>query len=576
MAGLLAPFAGAIDPVITGVINVKNYGAKGNGVFDDTAAIEAAADAAFGSDLALYFPPGSYIYNGNGLAPGQSWIVYGDNPLTTSITIADDIYCVDSAGPFNSITFSGLTILGGAGAIRSTSTAVLVGSKKLINNCIFDGYTVCAISNNAADNPFWNIYNCRFIAQDSLTTIGIAFSTNSDSSNIYNNFFERNNVHIKLNKSGYVRVYENDFEQFDSGTNRICIWVTGNTSSDIIDVFGNKFGNENAASSDLKCAVLAELTGTYNGDRLPDFSSTTITGTHKFEIHNNLINGVPSGSAIVYTRGLGLRGTTVRDNYLGGTKPSYIIQYDGFTIDDSLGLLEQLLCGDNYSEEALTSGPILFTNVGYYGYIDDPRQMMEGDSRNPKMYMGGGQSQAGYVQLLSTRINSFSLSAASKLGNIIDATGGSEAAEFSFNGAASQVYSTLAVAPTDGQCTWLECDLLAGAASPLSVIKLVIEDVGVSGKFYFERILNIPSTWQSFAFPLSITGAETVQVSFWSLDAGHLKIGRARYYQSRERQAIGASTFEQLNMSNLPTSSAGLPSGWLWVDGASGNVIKRA
>ncbi len=48
--------AGATD----GRINVKAYGATGNGTTDDRAAIQAAATAALAGNLPLYFPPGRY------------------------------------------------------------------------------------------------------------------------------------------------------------------------------------------------------------------------------------------------------------------------------------------------------------------------------------------------------------------------------------------------------------------------------------------------------------------------------------------------------------------------------------
>lgn len=58
----------------TGIINVKDYGATGDGSADDTAAIQAALDAAFGSNASpngnsywlnkpVYFPNGRYIVN---------------------------------------------------------------------------------------------------------------------------------------------------------------------------------------------------------------------------------------------------------------------------------------------------------------------------------------------------------------------------------------------------------------------------------------------------------------------------------------------------------------------------------
>lgn len=42
------------------VLNVKNYGATGGGVLDDTAPIQAALDAA-GRGTTIYFPPGTYL-----------------------------------------------------------------------------------------------------------------------------------------------------------------------------------------------------------------------------------------------------------------------------------------------------------------------------------------------------------------------------------------------------------------------------------------------------------------------------------------------------------------------------------
>jgi len=57
-------------------VNVKDYGAVGNGVADDTAAINAAIAAANGKWL--YYPPGTYNYDGGyiyefGLGEGRIW-----------------------------------------------------------------------------------------------------------------------------------------------------------------------------------------------------------------------------------------------------------------------------------------------------------------------------------------------------------------------------------------------------------------------------------------------------------------------------------------------------------------------
>src|SRR3954463_8477986 len=47
----------------TGIINVKAYGAKGDGVTNDAAAIQAAFTAALARSARVYFPGGIYIVN---------------------------------------------------------------------------------------------------------------------------------------------------------------------------------------------------------------------------------------------------------------------------------------------------------------------------------------------------------------------------------------------------------------------------------------------------------------------------------------------------------------------------------
>lgn len=72
------------NPTVSGIINVKDYGAKGNGVHDDTAAIQSAIDACItgGSNpaivtrstvAALFIPSGVYLVS----APLKIWSVDG-------------------------------------------------------------------------------------------------------------------------------------------------------------------------------------------------------------------------------------------------------------------------------------------------------------------------------------------------------------------------------------------------------------------------------------------------------------------------------------------------------------------
>jgi hypothetical protein len=58
-------------------LDVRRYGAKGNGQADDTAAIQAAIDAAGRGGGTLVFPPGTYLVTSVGLRPGVRYSGYG-------------------------------------------------------------------------------------------------------------------------------------------------------------------------------------------------------------------------------------------------------------------------------------------------------------------------------------------------------------------------------------------------------------------------------------------------------------------------------------------------------------------
>ncbi len=91
LVGVKAPLANAIartqHEVNNDWLSVKDWGAKGDGATDDTAAIDAACAALTGTSLVtnfrrLYLPHGTYIYNGAGITLPSGTTICGEDLFT--------------------------------------------------------------------------------------------------------------------------------------------------------------------------------------------------------------------------------------------------------------------------------------------------------------------------------------------------------------------------------------------------------------------------------------------------------------------------------------------------------------
>lgn len=74
-SGLFASDDGT--PERTATASIKDFGARGDGIADDTAAIESAIDSVANLGGTLRFPPGTYLVTSVGLRPGVHYIGYG-------------------------------------------------------------------------------------------------------------------------------------------------------------------------------------------------------------------------------------------------------------------------------------------------------------------------------------------------------------------------------------------------------------------------------------------------------------------------------------------------------------------
>src|ERR1700680_480526 len=75
-----------ISQVWAGTVNVQNYGATGNGVTDDTAAINLGISAIPASGGMLYFPCGTYVVS-HSLTPILTSNVTVAGPSTNCVTL---------------------------------------------------------------------------------------------------------------------------------------------------------------------------------------------------------------------------------------------------------------------------------------------------------------------------------------------------------------------------------------------------------------------------------------------------------------------------------------------------------
>lgn len=99
---------------VSGVFNVKEFGAKGDGVTDDTKAINAALDSIISNDGTLYFPKGVYVVSSEIIKiPLGKIKLLGEHSII-KLVLPEETANIQTVLRFNNvtnnITFQGITI----------------------------------------------------------------------------------------------------------------------------------------------------------------------------------------------------------------------------------------------------------------------------------------------------------------------------------------------------------------------------------------------------------------------------------------------------------------------------------
>lgn len=141
-------------------LNVHDFGAKGDGVTDDTQAINQALQAAHDQQANVYFPSGTYLCNtlgsdGNILnlhADGlQGITIYGDGSnsvITTSLNQGSVLLFVLAYGPCSNLTVKDLSFQNTHGLITAQTRALFFMGKAdqfisnlTVSGCFFNGFS---------------------------------------------------------------------------------------------------------------------------------------------------------------------------------------------------------------------------------------------------------------------------------------------------------------------------------------------------------------------------------------------------------------------------------------------------
>jgi hypothetical protein len=149
------PFTGGVattvEDKLAQTVSVKDFGAVGDGVTDDTLAVQAAITNALGQSI--YFPEGTYLISSSITVP-KFTNVYGDGKINSKIKATTNvpIFILGSAGEaYSTVTISDLTFIGTDNAAHTNQHGIYAnsGSTGYVTQGAFSRLRFERISGNA-------------------------------------------------------------------------------------------------------------------------------------------------------------------------------------------------------------------------------------------------------------------------------------------------------------------------------------------------------------------------------------------------------------------------------------------
>jgi hypothetical protein len=153
LVGTKTSGTGAVTRTVASKLNdspsVLDFGAIGDGVTDDTAAITAAITAASLVNGGLYFPEGTYLITSSLVVPNTVTSIFGAGATTSVIkTTNNSLYAITLSGGFSFLSVSNIGFTGplstnsASAAIYTTGIAGDLNQKCTFSNIACSGYNV--------------------------------------------------------------------------------------------------------------------------------------------------------------------------------------------------------------------------------------------------------------------------------------------------------------------------------------------------------------------------------------------------------------------------------------------------
>lgn len=208
-------------PAPPNLTNVRAFGAKGDGITDDTVAITNAAQDAFANHRTLYFPAGTYVHGA--LVTFSSIAVTGDGPAT----VLKATHQTNSA-----VVLTGLTP--SVQNITISTTALPPGIYASIPSA------ATLLVQNCAQ---FSVSNCTFVEGPGRAGLHVTSTIGGTiSSSVFNGAGAARDTGIFIFDAGYLNVVQNLFQNQDVGIfiraaepRKPCVrlFIAGNTIGNI-------------------------------------------------------------------------------------------------------------------------------------------------------------------------------------------------------------------------------------------------------------------------------------------------------------------------------------------------------